>query len=104
MAGSFGGLHLEAPEATNAATSVGGHRGGGKELRPIRQELRGAAGRVRSAVEATRAHRKGVHVADGPGSKASKETDKKEHKGVPLDADGVIVYTLVACYPPRPSG
>ena len=60
--------------------------------------------RVRGAVEATRTRNKGLHVADSPGSEASKEADKKEHKGVPLDADGVIVYTLVASYSPSPSG
>ena len=39
MAGGLGGLNLEAPKATNATASVGGHDGGGEELRPLWQVL-----------------------------------------------------------------
>ena len=40
LAGGLGGLHLEASETTNATAGVGGHDGGGKELRPVRKVLR----------------------------------------------------------------
>ena len=48
-AGGLGGLNLEAPKATDATASVGGHDGGGKELRPVWKVLGRSKRRARPA-------------------------------------------------------
>ena len=59
MAGGLGGLDLKAPKATDATASVGGHDGGGKELRPVWKVLGRTARRVLGAIQAARAsHRR----------------------------------------------
>ena len=78
MAGGLGGLNLEAPKATNATASVGGHDGGGKELRPVWKVLGRTARRVLGAIQAARAPRECVHMTGGAGRQTSKEVDKEE--------------------------
>ena len=80
MAGGLGGLDLKAPKATDATASVGGHDGGGKELRPVWKVLGRTARRVLGAIQAARASRERVHMAGGAWRQTSKEVDKEEHK------------------------
>ena len=60
MAGGLGGLDLKAPKATDATASVGGHDGGGKELRPVWKVLGRTARRVLGAIESSESNVTGM--------------------------------------------